>query len=158
MKCGDIKSCKCLNYEAKVTKHGQARTKLYRVWAVMRNRCNNPNDKNYHNYGGRGIKVHPDWDNGYEDFYEWSKVSGYKEGLTLDRINVNGNYEPSNCEWITIQEQQLNKRTTVRLEYNGEILTIKEWSEKLNCTYNILYGRLRKYDYDLYKAIESLNI
>lgn len=103
-----VQSCGCLNDEAKVVKHGQYGTKLYHVWGTMKYRCNNPNDKHFHRYGGRGIKVCDEW-NDFIPFYKWATNHGYKEGLTIDRINNDGNYEPSNCRWVTIQEQQRNK-------------------------------------------------
>lgn len=108
LKCGNVKSCGCLNMEAKSIKHGEWGTKLYFVWAGMKQRCTNPKQKHYDRYGGRGISVCEEWQT-YEPFHKWAINAGYKEGLTIDRINNDGNYEPSNCRWVTIAEQQKNK-------------------------------------------------
>lgn len=116
LKTGLVKSCGCLQYEHAITTHGQSKTKLYHVWASMKNRCDNPNTRHYNRYGGRGISYCPDWEK-YESFYNWSILSGYEDGLTIDRINNDGNYEPKNCRWITIQEQQKNKTQRKSADY-----------------------------------------
>ena len=86
------------------TTHGQKHTKLYRKWEYMKSRCNNPNTKYFRFYGGKGVKVCNDWNNNFMSFKEWSESNGYEDGLTIDRIDSNGNYEPSNCQWITMNE------------------------------------------------------
>ena len=111
--------------------HYLKHTKIYSVWNEMRNRCNNPNDKSYNRYGGKGISVCKEWDD-FRVFYPWAIENGYKEGLTLDRIDPTGNYEPNNCRWVDMTTQQRNRSNNVKLEHNGEKLTINEWCEKLN--------------------------
>lgn len=94
-------SCRC-----QIIKHGMEGTKIYSIYYNMKDRCLNPNCHAYHNYGGRGIKICDEWlgDNGFINFYNWAMSHGYIEGLSIDRENIEGNYEPSNCRWITIGE------------------------------------------------------
>lgn len=118
---GETHSCGCLRLTRMIegskranTKHGGAPhrgyEKLYNVWLRMKGRCNNPKATNYKYYGGRGITVCDEWKNSYAAFREWALANGYKDGLSIDRIDVNGNYTPDNCRWITMAEQQKNKR------------------------------------------------
>lgn len=96
-----------------IKKHGEAGTKLYFVWAQMKGRCLNPKNPEYKNYGARGIKVCDAWLDS-SAFLSWAHSAGYAEGLTLDRINVNGNYQPSNCRWVNMHIQNANKRRNPR--------------------------------------------
>ena len=110
---GNTKSCGCLQKETigyKRTIHGQTNTRFYRIWCGMKSRCYNKKNPHFHLYGGRGIKVCNEWLKDFQTFYDWAIANGYADNLTLDRINVNGNYEPSNCRWITRKEQNNNKR------------------------------------------------
>lgn len=102
---------------------------LYNKWSSMKTRCYSSHSKDYKNYGGRGIKICEEWLD-YKYFREWSLSSGYIEGLTIDRIDNDGNYEPNNCKWLTMAEQQRNKRNNRIITYNGESLTLVEWGEK----------------------------
>lgn len=92
-------SCKC-----KKVKHGKSDSKLYSIYSNMKDRCLNPNNHAYKHYGGRGIKINKEWLKDFKYFFEWSINNGYKEGLSIDRIDVNGGYEPSNCRWVTLSE------------------------------------------------------
>lgn len=113
---GTTKSCGCLNQENHITKpnrttHGQSHTRLYRIWKAMKSRCNNPNNPSYQKwYGSKGVKICDEWNQNFWMFYNWSICHGYKDNLTIDRINPEGNYEPSNCRWATPKEQAQNKR------------------------------------------------
>ena len=100
----------------------------------MLQRCTRPTHHKYPNYGGRGITVCAEW-RSFEDFYKWATANGYNEGLSLDRIDDNGNYEPSNCRWTDMTTQCNNKRTNVWLERNGEIHTMVEWTRLLDIDY-----------------------
>lgn len=125
-------------------KHGMNGTRIYREWCHMRERCNSPKHKSFKHYGGRGIKVCDEWNESFIPFYEWSINNGYNDELTLDRIDTNGNYEPSNCRWITNLEQQRNKSNNRFLEINGEIKTVSEWASMYNLDRHTIYYRLDK--------------
>lgn len=122
LKNGNTRSCGCLHREIVSQQrktHGDAHSRLHRVWQGMNQRCTNPNRKHYEHYGGRGITVCEEWRNSFEAFREWAMANGYnpnaKRGeCTLDRIDVNGNYSTENCRWITNAEQQRNKRKGVK--------------------------------------------
>lgn len=90
--------------------HGMCYTRLYSIWQHMKNRCNQPKAHNYKYYGGRGITVCEEWQESFEKFHDWAVTHGYSKELTIDRKDVNGNYEPDNCRWATKLEQELNKR------------------------------------------------
>lgn len=144
---GNTKSCGCYrrdNSRVINTKHGQSKTRLYNVWNTMKSRCNNPKSEKYPMYGGRGIKVCDEWLHDYMAFYDWSMANGYKDGLTIDRIDVGGNYEPSNCRWVTTEIQANNTRTNHRVEFNGEVHTIAEWSRITNISKPALYHRVSR--------------
>ena len=110
----------------------------------MKERCNNKNNKSYKNYGGRGIKVCKEWSENFMSFYNWSINNGYKEGLTIDRINNDGNYEPSNCRWITRKEQNRNYRKNHLLTYKGETLCLADIADKYGINRGTLLYRLKK--------------
>jgi hypothetical protein len=146
IKNGNTKSCGCLRdfkiqqQGFKNKEHGQRKHRLYKTWQGMLRRCNNPKDFAYYNYGGRGIKVCNEWKN-VEKFLE-DMYPSYKEGLEIDRINVNGNYELSNCRWITRKQNMNNTRRSRYIEYNGIIKTVSEWADELNIPYSRLLSRL----------------
>jgi len=145
-----VRSCGCIRDEqatinVKVNhKHKGSYTALHHTWMRMRQRCNNPDNKRYENYGGRGIKVCDDWDSDFETFRTWAQNNGYHEGLSIERINVDGNYEPTNCTWIPMEEQAVNRTSTVWVEFQGETLNLKQWAEKLNINYGTLAARYRR--------------
>lgn len=133
---GRTKSCGCFQKEIaakqvrqRSLKHGDFGTKLYGIWAGMKRRCYNPRTKYYKDYGGRGITVCDEWKNDYSKFKEWALANGYQEGLSIERVDVNKGYSPDNCKFITINEQNSNKRISIRLQYQGKEYSIKELSK-----------------------------
>lgn len=129
---GNTKSCGCFRREYSKEKnktHGKTHTRLYNIWCTMRARCNNPNRQKYQYYGGRGIQVCQEWNVSFEAFYQWSIKNGYRDNLTIDRIDSNGNYTPENCRWVTWKEQQNNRRSNKIVTINGVSKTLSEWSD-----------------------------
>lgn len=142
-----IRSCGCLKTEELInrsTTHNQRHTKLYEVWKTMKQRCYNPENSSYHNYGARGIIVCDEWKNNFESFYIWSKSNGYKEGLSIDRIDVNGNYEPGNCRWTTRLVQANNTRVNRYITINNETKSLSEWCRFYNISCSAIYNRIKK--------------
>lgn len=138
-----IRSCGCL-LKNKKYKHGMSRTRIYKVWEHIKFRCYNKKSCNYKNYGGRGIEICDEWKNDFYSFHNWAIKNGYRDDLTIDRINNNGNYEPSNCRWITPKEQANNRRSNTYINYNKETHTLTQWAEKLNMKPTTLLARLKK--------------
>lgn len=133
---------------------GKCKTRLYHIWMGMRARCSNPNLHDYPNYGGRGIKVCEEWKNSFEAFRDWANNNGYADKLSLDRIDVNGDYCPSNCKWATMVEQQRNRQSTERYEYLGKMRTLAEISEMTGINYNTLFNRIKYYGWRFEDAIK----
>lgn len=124
-------------------KHGMRGTRLYNIWRSMRQRCYNPKTINYHNYGGRGITVCEEWRNDFMNFYQWAMSTGYSDGLTIDRKDTDGNYEPSNCKWATYKQQSNNKRNSKYIEFRGESRTISEWADIVGISYKVIWSRIK---------------
>ena len=131
-------------------------TRLYKCYKLMKNRCYNTNDKRYNIYGARGISVCDEWlgDKGSLNFIKWALSNGYKDNLTLDRIDNDKGYCPSNCRWATRKEQSNNLRCNKKYDYNGQLYTISQLSEILNFDEKLVRGRLRN-GWDLNKAIST---
>lgn len=140
---GKIRSCGCFYKTPPNKTHGMKDTKLYAVWSTMRERCRNPNRKDWKRYGGRGITVCEEWQRNFIPFYNWAMANGYKEGLSIDRVDVNGNYEPKNCKWSTPKEQSNNRRSNRFIEFNGKTQTLMQWAEEYRISEDTLSGRLK---------------
>lgn len=148
LKRGTSTSCGCAQIEqlrARVMTHGgyANNEKLYNVWHGMRKRCYCATDNHYPDYGGRGISICDEW-NDYAVFREWAVLNGYKEGLSIDRIDVNGDYSPDNCRWADNHTQQNNKRCCIYFTNNGDTKTLKEWSRACEIPYATLYSRYKR--------------
>jgi hypothetical protein len=141
LKSGSTKSCGCYIHD-KVTKHGMWKSRIYSIWRNIKCRCNNPNATHYDCYGGRGITVCNEWRQSFQAFYDWAMANGYKDGLTIDRIDNNKGYSPDNCRWVSMKMQSNNTRATHIIEFNGERHSISEWAEKLEINKNTLSNRI----------------
>lgn len=134
LKRGHTKSCGCLKLKNnnKTSRKSVKSNRQYNIWQGMKSRCFQPTNKDYKNYGGRGITVCNEWKDNFMAFYEWSIANGYSDNLTIDRIDTNGNYEPSNCRWVDIKTQERNRRNNL---YITETKSLSEWCEILNYPY-----------------------
>ena len=156
---GLTKSCGCLHNEGNRKTHGGKHTRLYHIWLNMKARCYNNNTKEYKYYGGRGITVCDEWKNDFKNFRDWSFDNGYMENVkrnecTIDRIDYNGNYEPSNCRWVDQKIQNRNSRHNKLITYNNETHCMSEWAEILNISYSCLKRRFRK-NWEIEKALTT---
>lgn len=124
--------------------HGERHTLLYKLWSSVRNRCNNPNNRKYARYGGRGIKVCEEWDSSYTVFRDWCLENGYEKGLTIERIDVNGDYSPTNCIFASQKVQQNNRTNNHLLTYQGITHTMAEWADILGFSYKVLEHRINR--------------
>lgn len=146
---GKSKSCGCLRNEITIqrfTQHGLSKTRLYLSYRAMLDRCyDDKHCKVYKHYGGRGINVCEEWrgENGLENFISWALSNGYSDELTIDRIDVNGNYCPNNCRWITKHEQQFNRRNNHFMTIDGETKTVREWADMYGIRHNTILSRLK---------------
>lgn len=146
---GSTKSCGCLKKEQdgknlNTTTHGLSYSRLNSIWRGIKKRCLNKHCKAFPKYGGKGVKIYPDWEKDFISFYNWSMANGYKDNLTIDRIDNNGNYEPSNCRWIDLKAQQRNRTNNKLIAYKGENRILSEWCEILNLNYEKIRQRIYK--------------
>ncbi|WP_209121712.1 hypothetical protein [Alkalihalobacillus sp. BA299] len=135
-------NCAFLKIQEASKTHGMRWTRLYNTWTQIKQRCTNKNNDRYKEYGGRGIKVCQEWMESFEVFKEWALRNGYRNDLSIDRVNVDGDYDPNNCKWSTEIEQQRNKRNNHYVTINGETKTIAEWAEISGLPYKTLQRRL----------------
>ena len=142
------RSCGCLgpglSRTRNATQNGASKTRLYRLLYGMRDRCYNKNGKDYKNYGGRGIRICDEWLQNPNTFIQWANDNGYKNGLSIDRINVNGNYEPNNCRWVSAKTQANNRRSNLIITFEGKTMSAAEWCELKGWNRHVIPERLRK--------------
>lgn len=141
---GGVKNCpdcaRLIKNKA-VTTHGKTQTREYKIWCAMKRRCYNKNSFGYEAYGGRGISVCDRWLNSFENFY--LDMGRVEKGMTLDRIDVNGNYELSNCRWATRLDQSNNKRNNRKIEINGVTKNLVEWAKECNISESTIRRRIK---------------
>ena len=157
---GNTRSCGCLHRETlseRNEKHGLAGSRLYKIYKGMKRRCKSEGCCDYGDYGGRGIKLCAEWDgeHGAENFAKWSLENGYNDNLSIDRIDVNGDYSPDNCRWTDMKTQANNKRSNHVLEHNGERHTLTEWSEITGLSVGTIEARLRLLGWSIERALTT---
>lgn len=143
---GKQKACHCgksATFREMNTTHGQSKTRLYKIWCGMKKRCNNKNCEAYKMYGAAGINVCEEWET-FLPFQEWALSHGYREDLTIDRIDYNKGYYPDNCRWTDYIEQARNRSSNKLITLNGETKTLIEWCEDFNINYNTAYSRISR--------------
>lgn len=145
LKNGASKSCGCLSVESVIrreTTHGMSGYSEYKIWQMMKNRCSNTRDSHFHRYGGRGIAVCDRWENDFAAFY--ADMGPRPRGLTIERINNDGNYEPGNCRWATNKEQAHNKANNRRLTAFGKTQILIEWERESGISSSLLIYHLKQ--------------
>lgn len=151
---GHTTSCGCALQDVRASRfvtHGLSGTAEHSVWKGMLRRCENPNEPAYPNYGGRGIKVCERWKS-FENFR--ADMGERPDGMTIERNDVNGDYEPGNCRWATMREQQGNRRNTIRVAIGDRVQPLKLWCEELGVAYKKVHLRLNRYGYELNRALD----
>ena len=131
-------------------------SRLKNIYKLMKYRCTQPKYDKYQYYGERGISVCPEWADSFDTFREWALCHGYEEGLTLDRIDNDGNYEPDNCRWVTRKEQSNNKSTNHYLTFKGKTQSVQKWADELGVNYTMLEQRILD-GWDVEKALTEPN-
>ena len=155
LKTGQVKSCGCAQKGWNCI-HGDSNTPLYNHWYSMINRCENPNNHAFKDYGGRGIKVCEEWHD-YITFKKWVMETKpiSKQELTVDRIDVNGNYSPDNCRWTSRKIQARNRTSNILIEFEGKKQSLIEWCEELHLDYKRIHNRISKLHWTFEKAIST---
>ena len=148
LRTGSSQSCGCAQREAARSvgiangTHGMKGTPTYNAWSGMKARCENPANRKFVDYGSRGIKVCERWRNSFENFL--GDMGECPKGCSIDRIDTNGHYEPSNCRWATQTVQQRNRRNNIVITFGGESCCLSEWAERLGIPYKTLHGRISR--------------
>lgn len=147
LRSGNTNSCGCYQKERiaqACTTHGLKHHRIYSIWKGIKQRCYNKNSSEYKNYGGRGIELCSQWLNDFQHFYDWAVSNGYKDNLTIERDNVNGNYESTNCRWIPLVEQFNNTTKSRFLLFEGQIKTLSQWGREFRIKPSAISERLKR--------------
>lgn len=159
---GRTTSCGCYHRErssqvcvARNRTHGESRSRLYNTWCGIIGRCEAEAEPAYQDYGGRGIKVCAEWRQSYPAFAKWARENGFRPELTIDRIDNDGDYSPENCRWATMRAQSRNRRSTIRVQWNGQSRLLIELCEELGVDANLVRVRLRVLGWDVRRALTA---
>lgn len=146
LKKGKVTSCGCnyfISNKSRNKKHGMTNTRLYEIWSSVKQRCYNKKSMAYKYYGGRGIAVCDEWVNDFQAFYVWAMANGYRDDLTIDRIDNNKGYSPDNCRWATYKTQENNRTNNMIVEYKGQKYTVSQLSKILGISQPTLNWRIK---------------
>lgn len=148
-------SCGCLRNKriADLNRLPNGYLRLGKIYRAMKKRCYDTKSNRYDRYGARGIKICDEWLSDINAFRKWSIENGYKDGLSIDRIDNNGDYSPNNCRWVEPTEQSNNTSRTVMIEYNGKTQTLTQWANELNIPKSTLHNRLRVHGWSVERAL-----
>lgn len=154
---GKTKSCGCYHVEQtlKAVKISDNRARQVDILEGMKYRCYKKSTPNYKNYGARGIKICDEWLNSIDAFCDWADKNGYAPDLSIERIDVNGDYCPENCTWVSRKDQCLNKTDTVRITFNNKTQTLSQWSDELGLPRQTLHNRIRVHHWDIERALTT---
>lgn len=152
LRSGGVKSCGCAKFEKHSTHH-LSQTRLYRKWVGMKRRCYDTQNAAYNEYGGRGITMCDEWKADFLAFREWALKTGYEDGLSIERIDVNKGYCPENCKWLPISEQANNRRTCLMFEYNGKTQNLTQWCKEFNVNYKLVNDRIKQKGWSFERAM-----
>lgn len=154
LRSGQVKSCGCLRHKTSYNRrHNMSKTKLYKIWAGIKNRCYNAKLASYKNYGGRGIRMCDEWIDTPDVFFDWALSHGYEDNLSIERIDVNGNYCPENCTWIPKEDQAKNRRSCYNITYNNRTQNLQQWCDELNLPYKLVHNRMFKMGWSFERSI-----
>ncbi len=151
------RSCGCLQRDVvkkRCTIHGMTKTKLFGVWTTMNQRCSNPNTVSYDRYGAKGIYVCEEWKNDFVTFMNWSLKHGYRDGLSIDRIDNDKGYSPENCRWVNAYVQSNNRSNNRLMTLNGTTKNCKQWADYFGFNYKYFHEKCKKNDWNLEKVLE----
>lgn len=139
-------------------KHGLHGTRVYNIWKAMKERCYTKTATRYKDYGGKGIRICPEWEHDAKAFCDWAMNNGYADNLTIDRIDVYGDYSPQNCRWVSLREQANNRTNNVRILHNGELVTLAEFCRLNNLEYKSFYQNFRTRKKSLEESMKKSKI